>query len=766
MARTLFLMLVAAHLILILAVSVSAQVDNFAIAYGDTAADGVPAPGAGNLESGGAQDVYTFAGSSGDVIILDVISGYAGDFRWSLAAPDGTVLFDRLYVDSQQTLTAAGMYTITVYALNPTFTGTYSFRLLLAPPPQIFSVTIGDTIAENIPAPGAGNLETVGSLDVYHFDGAAGEAVLLDVIIGSAGVFRWELEAPDSTSLFDAGYLDRQVTLPQTGTYTLTIYGYALTSVGVYSFQLVQVSAPQQFTIAIGDTVSDGVPTAGAGNLEAAGSMDFYRFDAAAGQEIVLDALIGDPGTFLWKLDTPDGTELFDDLYTDHQLILPQTGTYTLTVRGYLYTSVGVYSFRLIGVPAPQYFMISIGDTVSVDAPAAGAGNLESPGALDVYSFNGAAGQDVLFDVLSNSATFGWRLQAPDSTILFDHLYNDSQLSLPQTGTYILTVYGIETDGTGSYSFSVLPAPATATPTATSTASGTATATSTATATPTSTETATASATATATDTATMTPTSSETATASATATATMTPTSTETATATATSSATATATDTATMTPTATSSETATASATATMTLTATSSETATASATATMTPTATSSETATAAGTATVQLSSTPAASTPTPTYTPVSMLPPPPPVPLCAGANYDAQGVVRVSLPDTLRHAVHCGVLYQNGQAVTWQGQTLYSEATLGAAGLLELGVQQAIDIFSPTGVTYFDGGAVFCLRGSGTLIWLAASDAPRHAEIIGSYTVPEFSGFTCVTLFEPGTLILVSENPIGE
>ena len=64
-----------------------------------------------------------------------------------------------------------------------------------------------------------------------------------------------------------------------------------------------------------------------------------------------------------------------------------------------------------------------------------------------------------------------------------------------------------------------------------------------------------------------------------------------------------------------------------------------------------------------------------------------------------------------------------------------------------------------------MTYFEGGAVFCLRGEGALIWLAASGMPHYPEIIGSYSVPEFPGFTCATLFEPGTLVLVSKNPVG-
>jgi hypothetical protein len=143
----------------------------------------------------------------------------------------------------------------------------------------------------------------------------------------------------------------------------------------------------------------------------------------------------------------------------------------------------------------------------------------------------------------------------------------------------------------------------------------------------------------------------------------------------------------------------------------------------------------------------------------------VPPPPPTPLCEAHNFEEGGVVRSSISDALGYAVNCRILYQNGRPTTWLGNALYGEANLGVPGLIDLGVQQAIDIFSPVGRTYFEGGAVFCLRGSGTLIWLAASGAPRVPAIIGHYTVPDFPGFTCATLFEPGTLVLVSRNPAG-
>ncbi|MBK8020842.1 MAG: hypothetical protein IPK19_05290 [Chloroflexi bacterium] len=135
----------------------------------------------------------------------------------------------------------------------------------------------------------------------------------------------------------------------------------------------------------------------------------------------------------------------------------------------------------------------------------------------------------------------------------------------------------------------------------------------------------------------------------------------------------------------------------------------------------------------------------------------------MPTCADHNFAEGGVVRSSVPDAIRYAINCRILYQNGAPTSWLGSPLYGEANLGAPGLLDLGVQQAVDILSPPGLTHFENGAVFCVRGSGSLIWMSASGAPRTPQIIGSYTVDDFPGFTCATLFEPGTLILVTRTP---
>lgn len=141
-----------------------------------------------------------------------------------------------------------------------------------------------------------------------------------------------------------------------------------------------------------------------------------------------------------------------------------------------------------------------------------------------------------------------------------------------------------------------------------------------------------------------------------------------------------------------------------------------------------------------------------------------PPPPATPLCEDHNFNENGVVHSSTADAYGYAVNCRVLYQDGSPTSWLGGELYGAESIGIPGIVELGVQTAVDIFSPPGMSIFNGGAVFCLQGQGTLIWIAASGQPRHAEIIGSYPVPEWEGFTCATLFEPGTLVLVTQNPL--
>lgn len=365
-------------------------------------------------------------------------------------------------------------YLILALAAGLTFTGGLVFGLrqvqtvqagLPAPAAvEQFTISMGDTVVNGVPAVGAGNIEEPGAVDIYTFDANAGQEIIFNWLSGSNVLIGWQLQAPDSTVLFNSVLRDWQVISPQTGTYTLTVDGNNDSAFGLYSFQLLEVpDATQQFSIDIGDLVSNGVPTAGAGNIEVPGAVDIYTFDALAGQEVIFDWLSGTNVFIGWQLQAPDGTVLFDSVLQDWQLVMPQTGSYTLTVTGNGIDDFGQYSFQLLEVPTePDQFTISMSDTVSNGVPAPGAGNIEVPGAVDIYTFEALASQPTIFNWLAGAnVILGWHLQAPDSTVLFDSVLQDQQLVLPQTGSYTLTVDGNGIDDVGTYSFQLLNAPAT-----------------------------------------------------------------------------------------------------------------------------------------------------------------------------------------------------------------------------------------------------------------------------------------------------------------
>lgn len=58
-------------------------------------------------------------------------------------------------------------------------------------------------------------------------------------------MIRWQLQAPNNTVLFDDFLLDQQVTLAQTGSYTLTVRGTGIDDFGTYSFALLEDTTVQ-----------------------------------------------------------------------------------------------------------------------------------------------------------------------------------------------------------------------------------------------------------------------------------------------------------------------------------------------------------------------------------------------------------------------------------------------------------------------------------------------------------------------------------------
>lgn len=137
------------------------------------------------------------------------------------------------------------------------------------------------------------------------------------------------------------------------------------------------------------------------------------------------------------------------------------------------------------------------------------------------------------------------------------------------------------------------------------------------------------------------------------------------------------------------------------------------------------------------------------------PPAALPPPPPVPTCNQVGNETSSVVRAQAADgtVTDGAVFCRVLAENGSFRGDSGQ-------VGNLSLIQQGVWQAVDVFGLTAagnpVVPFNHPVYVCLKGTGTLYYADASNAPRtFVEMAGI----EQDGFTCASLPNAGTLVLV-------
>jgi uncharacterized protein YjdB len=450
-------------------VEAEAGVQYFDIAIGDTISNGVPSVGAGNIESSGASDVYTFTGSAGQQIIIQKsnVTGSIDTMGFKLVENlTSAVLFNAANWGFSSsgviTLRQGGTYTLTVGCNGCLEVGTYQLKLWNVPLPQNFNVAIGDTISNGVPSSGAGNIESFGASDVYTFTGTAGQQIIIQKsnVTGSIAAMGFKL-VEDSTSavLFNdvSNWFTSTgiITLRQGGTYTLTVGCNGCLEVGTYQLKLWNVPLPQNFNVAIGDTISNGVPGVGAGNIESFGASDVYTFTGTAGQQIIIQKsnVTGSIAAMGFKL-VEDSTNavLFNDVsnwFTSTGIItLRQGGTYTLTVSCNGCLEVGTYQLKLWNVPLPQNFNVAIGDTISNGVPSFGAGNIESFGASDVYKFTGTAGQQIIIqksNVTGSIAGMGFKLvEDSTSAVLFNDVSNwftsTGIITLRQGGTYTLTV--------------------------------------------------------------------------------------------------------------------------------------------------------------------------------------------------------------------------------------------------------------------------------------------------------------------------------------
>ena len=343
-----------------------AAAKGFAIMIGERIADGVPAVGAGHIETPGAKDVYRFQAKAGQRVYFRMIEHGIGmsQIKWTLTDAEGAEVFDTCLGCGEpglHVLNRPGTYTLTVGSNSDPATGAYRLQLFDVPPPHSFATRIGDPIKENAPGPGAGSIEVPGTLDLYSFTAAAGQRVYVRVFEYDKGMTQIGLKLTDGegaeifNTCLGCGEPGAH-TLKKAGTYTLAVGALRVPAVGVYRMQVLNVPPPARFPIRIGDTIKENSPGPGAGEIEAPGSHDVYTFNAAAGQHVFFRMIEHGKGMeqIKWKLTDSDGTAIFDTCLGCVQPgvnTLKKGGPYTMSVGADRNDATGPYRLQLSAVP-------------------------------------------------------------------------------------------------------------------------------------------------------------------------------------------------------------------------------------------------------------------------------------------------------------------------------------------------------------------------------------------------------------------------------
>jgi hypothetical protein len=301
-----------------------------------------------------------------------------------------------------------------------------------------FSIKIGDTVSPGRPSSRAGIIDEKGGKQSYSFVADAGAIVFVKGNGCQGALTAFSLKGPSNADLSgrigcgDFG----PTTLAQAGTYRIEVSTEH--AAARYGFSLLATRF-DQFTINIGDTVSPDRPSPGAGIIAIPGARQSFAFQANAGS--VIYAKVGPcEGEFVsFDVRDPGNSNIGgrNGCGDFGPVTLLAAGTYHLLVNADLATSK--FAFTLLPTRFDQY-SIKIGDTVSPDHPAQGAGIITELGQRQSYAFDGKAGDAIYLGFgPCEGASPSFDLLKPDRgalELLANCHLDIGRQTLPVTGRY------------------------------------------------------------------------------------------------------------------------------------------------------------------------------------------------------------------------------------------------------------------------------------------------------------------------------------------
>ncbi|HEX7861121.1 MAG TPA: Ig-like domain-containing protein [Verrucomicrobiae bacterium] len=428
----------------------------------------------GALTGGGVFEeiVYTFNGSAGTAIFLEGLSGDACNSVYiSVRRPDSLALigptalgscFDGpLQPSASILLPVTGRYTIVVTSFGFASFPDYSFRISNVPFVTQRNILLNETVD--------GFSSDLATGDAYLLHLSEPTSVAVEEIAGTACYGfgqQWALVDVNGNVVATEA-LGPECDWPIGLRYDLAAGDYQLLIVpgsiqDFYSLRITPVVV-QTHTIEIGATVLPNSET-GAGILEGPGATDSYQFQATAGQWLYLgDVFVPERAYVDLQLTSPSGTALPGVYVGVAPILLPETGTYTLSVFSYS-GAYGNYGFKLLPSAGVQTFAYTL-ETL-IGSSSAPAGFLDGNGSVDEFTFTidgppGGLGKFVDFvDHGSAGNQMFWTLEQLSPGFPM-HIFTDlldgisPGINYLYPGEYRIRIYAANGDPNiaGSYSF-------------------------------------------------------------------------------------------------------------------------------------------------------------------------------------------------------------------------------------------------------------------------------------------------------------------------
>ncbi|HET6348353.1 MAG TPA: FlgD immunoglobulin-like domain containing protein [Candidatus Krumholzibacteria bacterium] len=424
----------------------------------------------GGTTSGVADfDAFTFTASAGDRVMIDCFatSGAGYNTTFYVYPPNGGPPVLSTFNDiADVLLNATGTWTIVVEDAGEDNSGSYALSLLnitsgplnSGADPDGGAIVSGDTYS--------GQFNQGVDLDAWTFTANAGDRVIiLDIPTGggtqdpTVSVFPpggGSAVAINSNNRFD-------VSIAQTGTYTLVFQESGLNDTGTYAVAILNVTSgpytnPGDLD---GGTLASSEVTGG--TTGAIADMDAFTFTGNSGDRVLVDcvATSGVGYNTSMYLYGPSGASLLSSTFGD--LIdaqLNATGTWTVVVEDVGDDTPGTYSMSMLNVTAGPFTSGSDPDAGTIVSDQIRTGQMQQGVDFDAWQFTGSANDRV---IIAGVATGGgsnntqMAVYPPGGGAALTTNSNDRfDLKLAASGTYTIVMEDQGFNDTGGYALSMM----------------------------------------------------------------------------------------------------------------------------------------------------------------------------------------------------------------------------------------------------------------------------------------------------------------------